>query len=207
MLKRLKTVTENIAFEDEFISNLKQFVDQRDMNTYGWLIHRSAKMQNTMGSYGIFTHFRLPYANYSYQNYQIITNIIPLIQQNFVNAEEAFTTHRYGIENQAYNYTNMVHEAILRHIGVLEDEKEKLENDIKNPLSIFRNGMQSILRLPFLILFSFGLLNRQKYDSTLSSGIYKVGSSIFSLMGFIGMIVGLVTGWEQFVKIIRSIIG
>jgi hypothetical protein len=174
--------------------NLKEFVQSLDINSYDWLIHRSVKMQHTMGAYGVFAHFKPPYQNYAYPNYQIIVNTIPLIHQSI-------TT--YGLESLTYDYTILVHEAILRHIGVMEDERECLHRDMKNPFTMLRECMQSVLSLPLFILFSFGLLNHQIYDAISSSRILKI---VAGLIGFLGTVVGLATEWEQFVNIIKMAI-
>jgi hypothetical protein len=195
--RKLKTVNENIIFEDEFLSNLKKFVEQQDMNMYGWLIHRSHKMQTMMGSYGILAQFQLPYKSYIYQNYPVILNVIPMIQQSF---------STFGLENMGREYATLVHEAILRHIGAMEDKKEALEKDIINPLTIIREGMQSIVKLPLLILFSFGLLNRRIYDVVSASGVFKVVSGIIGFIGFLSAVVGLITGWEQFIKMLDKLL-
>lgn len=195
--RKLKIINENMLFEDEFLSNLKQFVEQQDMNMYGWLIHRSHKMQTMMGSYGILAQFQLPYKSYIYQNYPVILNVIPMIQQSL---------STFGLENMGREYATLVYEAILRHIGVMEDKKEVLEKDIINPLTIIREGMQSIVKLPLLFLFSFGLLNRRIYDIISASGIFKVVSGIIGFIGFLSAVVGLITGWEPFIKILNTLL-
>lgn len=197
LVKRLRKIDNRLNFENEYLEKLTEYVHQRNSDSYGWLIHRSHKMQNMMGSYGILYQFKLPYQTYVYQNYPLILNIIPMIQQSF---------STYGLENMGREYAILVHEAILRHIGAMEDEKETLKKDIMNPLSIIREGMQSILNLPLLILFSFGLLNRSIYEAISASGILKFISGIIGFIGFVSAVVGLITGWEQFIKILNQLL-
>lgn len=64
----LRSVSDKQTFAVEFLEKLRAYFESGGENgeAYGWLIHRSNRMQNQLGSGGILAAFRPAFANYQY---------------------------------------------------------------------------------------------------------------------------------------------
>lgn len=196
---KLKKQNENLAFAASFLEKLKSYVSSegRNLDDYGWMIHRSNKMQNQMGSLGILHSYRPPYQNIIYNDYPIILNMLPDLRSSI--QEDV-------LRSVAYQYANALQEALVRHIGCIDDNLESYNREIKNPFKWFREGVREIVVLPAYLLSSFGIVSESFVGKLISSVFFKVISGLIALLGFVSAIVTIVIGWEEFVKKLSSLL-
>lgn len=186
---------QKLSFANTFLEKLDVLWRDRQNRgeIYTWLVLNSEKMQSQTGRAGISAQYRPPYANYMISNYYIIINTIHELR--------SWLDDSLGIK-----YTEMIQNTILRHNGVLMNELEQLETQLRNPLVWFRNGVRFILSLPFYLLREFGLLGSGTSAHILASRSFNFLASIVALIGFISAIVGLVIGWDDFIKKISDLL-
>lgn len=200
-LRAAKTyLLEKIALLNEFrnkfiqLANSVRFehrfgnVDNIDSEIYIWLTLNATKIQRSIGRYGVVDYIA-PFQMYKATNYQVIVNTLPKFRSN----------------NLMYDDITMADDALLRGIGIFHEFHEKAERDSKNPIKWFQAGFKYILSLPFKLLTWFGLVSEEKIDSIIGSSIYKFISGLIGLIGFFSAIVTITTGWESFIKIVKSI--
>lgn len=188
-----------LSFALEFNEKLRRYIESRgdDGESYGWLIHRSNKMQNHMGGAGVFASFKPPYANYAYSNYPIILNMVPALRRTF--GDDYLATSQI-----AQSYAGSLLETTVRHIGNIEDRREALVSKIKNPLVWFATGVQLALSIPVRMLGWFGVMGNSIVATITSSLLFKSVAALVGIIGFASSVVGLVTGWDPFISLLNS---
>ncbi|MEA3475668.1 MAG: hypothetical protein U9R23_04425 [Candidatus Cloacimonadota bacterium] len=193
-------LTEQSRFAEEFLNKFREYLSSsgKDTKTYGWLIHRSSKAQSEMGTVAVLKIYRPPYQNFAIKNYQIILDMISDL--------------RYAFENMTFNskmvslYGDTIQEAIIRYLGILDDKYNDHMKSLKNPIIWFREGIQTIVIFPITLLHWFGLFNKSTLNSLSDNFIFKAFSVLIAFIEFFGSIISIILGWEEFLKLIKSLL-
>ena len=181
-----------IDYLNKFREFSKAYLDNNnfDSKLYEWLIFNSTKIQTQLGSYGVLA-YRPPFANYMFENYQIIVNTLPKMRTGGV--------HNHDIM--------AVDDTLMRYIGMLGDIINSSRKNLFNPFIWLRIGIQNILTLPLQIFYWLGILSHSVLIKIKDNIFIKIISAIIIIIiGLIGSIVTITLGWQQFTKIIQSII-
>lgn len=190
----LINVTEKREFAETFATKLRAYIGSRgkDMEAFAWMIHRSNRMQHQMGQDGVFSVYRPPFANYGIRNYQIIHNMLPTLRQEFDDDI---------LVSQAAQTANTLQEALLRHLGSIDDVREVCIAELKNPFIWFREGIRALLSVPITLLVWFGVLSERTQTRITANPIFSILSAITAVVGFLSAIVSLILGWDEFTHI------
>ena len=194
--RRLRELDEMLSFTDEYGKSLKRYVDTKghDGNAYTWLTHRSTRMQLQMGSTGVLAKYKPPAANYFISNVAIITNFIPELRQCF---QTAF------LDRIAYQYAQMIQDALLRHHGILTDRRDSVQSQLRNPLNSFREGVRTVLESPLQILGSLGAVPARWIVAVGGSSIFNILAGVASLVTIVSGIIAATVGWHEFWEIVK----
>ncbi len=186
----------------EYLNKFKKYVESqgKDNDAYGWMIYESVKMQRQLGILGIMSNYKPPGANYMYRNYQVLLNMLPDLRRTL-------NSDLLVISSLVSDYVQILQEMLVRHLGVLDEEKKDIRSEILNPLKAFRSGIQFILLLPAYIVNWFGIATDSFLSRLSRNTLFKFLSGVVTIVGFVSAVVGLVVGWEDFITIIRSILG
>ena len=193
LLFGLRSVKKRDDFWNEYMNSLKSYLESNggDFSSYAWMIENSMKMQRQMGVIGLFHHFRPAFSNDSYRNYPVLVNHLPKLHA-------VLTQRSNDFGNQAGQYRSQIIESMLRHRGEIKEERAAALNELKNPFAWFVRGISFVLAIPFFILKSFGILGATGMDAIASSRTFKLVAAFASIVGFASAIIGIVTGWDQF---------
>jgi hypothetical protein len=188
------------ALVTQFLENLASYVNSGGRNepAYLALAHQSARVQTALGSFGVMAIYRPPFDNVAYHNYQIVVNMVPELRR-WVPDDDTFSSLRPGRE-----FARTLQDAILRYAGVLEPMLQSLERNLRNPFVLLREGVGEVLLLPIRLLNWFGLLTSGRVAAVQRSAIFRVAGGIATLVGFVSAVVGLITGWEPFLRMVRG---
>ena len=183
------------VFALDFNSRLRQYMDSGGKNheAYSWLLHRSNKMQIQMGASGIMASYRPPYANHQYNNYPIILNMLPELRRTLKNDV-------LSRGDLASSYASTLLESTIRHIGVIDDQGDVLAAELRNPFIWFANGVKILLATPVRILGWIGVLGEAGVYFLTSNALFKAFAALATLIGLVSSVIGIVTGWEQFIQ-------
>lgn len=194
-------ICNEIGFSEEFLNKLTVYVESNgyDYEAYGWLTRRSSKMQEILGSYGVYASYRPPYAGFLFHDYPVIINMLPELRKTL----ECNILSRGDLARQ---YAVSLQETILRYIGVLEDRNNELFRCIRNPAAGFREGVRIIMALPLSILEWLGALSDKTVSEIISSRVFKLLAGFISLVSFVSAVIGIVLGWNQFLSILTGLI-
>lgn len=182
-----KKVTFCVDFHDKFYDYASS--TGRDHNAYGWLIHRSCKMQKQINEQGLIATYCAPYSHQQVTNYSIIINMIPALNHAFQD---------YLLRDDAKQYLNVINESLTRHRGYLDDKEEYILYRLKNPIYWFQRGINQVIGIPFYILSMFGIMNPQTASRIIASYVFGIISGVVSFISFLSAIFTLVIGWDDF---------
>ena len=173
-------------FVHDFRENFIEYANSGGNNNeaYTFLMMNSPRMQKDMGHYGVYASFIPPASNYSVSNYQIIMNMIPELRRWIDSNKESLGTMFVSTID---SYIKNIDEALLRYIGVLEEQETSGIKALKNPFLWLRTGAGQVLSLPFIILVLFGLMTR--------STLYALQANyFFKVLSVLAVIVTLISG-------------
>lgn len=201
IFQKAKHIAEKRQLAHDFLNKLNIYLNSqgRDYNTYIWLIQRSVKVQSDMGSFGILHAFRPPYANYMYQNYPAILNILPEIRKEF--DDDSYLRNTRAL----HEYGSLLNESLLRYIGALDDMFKSARGDLRNPFIWLREGFQQILLLPLTLLHWLGVMGNVLVDTIAKNRLFKILAGIVALLGVLSAIMTIVIGWEPFINSLRQV--
>ncbi len=202
LIYKLRRVNQKEKYALEYLNKFKKYVESqgKDNEAYGWMIYESVKMQRQLGILGIMLNYKPPGANYMHKNYQVLINMLPELHRTF-------NSDLLVISKLVSDYIQVLQEMLVRHLGVLNEEKKDIKSEILNPFKTFRSGIQFILLLPVYIVNWFGLATESFLWRLSRNTLFKLFSGFVAIVGFISAVLGLVVGWKDFITIIRSILG
>lgn len=195
---QLRSLGKKLEFVHEYLEKLKAYVEGHgaDREAYGWMIHRSNKMQNQLGTGGIMAAYRPPFANYQYTNYPILLNMLPELRRAY---EDSLLSN-----NLAHQYATTIQEVLIRHAGTLEDRREAHLNQLRNPLIWFREGVRAVIAFPLSVLSWAGVLSVRAVGAITQSATFNVISGLVGLLTLLSAIMSIALGWQEFVKLVNA---
>lgn len=200
-LFRSKTViSEELKLAQDFLEKLRGYIDSRgeDAEAYIWMVHRSDKMQTQLGSGGIFAAYRPPFANYQYKHYPVVLNMLPDLRN-------ALAERFGGGSDLANQYGATLGDTLVRHVGVLDDRGADMAKLLRNPIIWFREGVRILIGLPVSLLGWLGILSVWSVSRIIGGQVFGLLSGLVGLIGFISAIMGIILGWNEFVRIALSL--
>lgn len=200
MAIELRSLKERKHFSEAFLSKLKEFWESggSDTRAYGWLLHRSHKMQNEMGASGIIHSYRPPYQNYMYTNYPIILNMIPELRKSL---EDEIMSRRLALQ-----YLNALQESLVRYIGQLDDWLESKTKDLINPVKWFREGIRSLVVFPVAFLGWVGLLSQPAVQRWKTGIFSSLLSGVLTIIGLVSGVMTIVLGWDTLAQQVTNLL-
>ena len=196
---RLRELAKREQFANTYLTKLREYLESNGnaFGVYLWLTQKSMKMQRHLGSTGLLHHFKPAFANYSINNYPLLINHLPKLHSLFGDPINDFT-------GQAAHYRNAIIECLVRHMGDLEEERESIVTTLKNPLAWFGTGVTLVVSLPLILLGALGIIGATTIEMVTSNRLFKMVASFAALVGFASAVIGIVTGWEQFIVWLRA---
>lgn len=191
-VQEIHQINKKEKYVNGFMEHFIKYVNSngRDQEADIWLTMNSIKMQRQMGGLGI-VGYQPPFQNYIHNNYLVVVNGLDEIKKELTN----------GLGCQ---HVQMVQDAIIRYIGELNNHRESIIEEMKNPIVLFRNGVQWIFVFPIQLLKWFGVISTGSFIKLSDNLVIRFLSGVFSLITFISTVVSLVIGWDAFVGIINK---
>lgn len=198
LLRRKRRLIVAEEFANEYFQKLGDYIKSagNDVDAYDWLVHRVNKMQGQLGEAGVFAAFRPPFANYQVRNYPALLNMLPELRNAL---GPSISSNRL-----ANDYANTLQDLLVRHLGTLSDRLDEIEQLIKNPIVWLREGMRALIALPISVLGWVGILGMGTVQQITGSRPFQILSGLVSLVGFFGIVMGLVVDWAPFVRIVTD---
>ena len=98
------------------------------------------------------------------------------------------------------NFDDFLVRSLSFYKNLLNDANKKL----KNPFKWLQFGVRFLVGFPVRLLSWFGIIPEGWVSAFTSNWAFKTISSLIALVGFMVSIVGLITGWEEFLAIVRG---
>lgn len=189
------SISEEVEFTANFLEKLKAYATSngQDMQAYSELVFNQYKMQAILGPFGILS-FREPYSGIIHQRYHLIPNHLLSLRDAFLNDN--------GYQIQSYH--DQLVQTLLGYMGYLNQVDEGIYKNLRNPLIWFREGVKSLLFMPFFVLHSLGLIPDAVSQSRLGNRILTLISSLVALIGLLSAIMQVTLTWEPFVAWVKT---
>jgi len=202
LIYKSRRVNKKEKFAVEYLNKFKKYIESqgKDNDAYGWMIYESVKMQRQLGILGIMLNYKPPGANYMHKNYQVLMNMLPELHRTLNSDLLVFS-------RLVSDYGQVLQEMLVRHLGVLNEDRNDIKSEMQNPFKAFRSGIQFVLLLPAYIVNWFGLTTDSLLWRLSRNTLFKIISGIVAIVGFISAVVSLVLGWKEFIIIVKSILG
>lgn len=199
ILREKKRISDGCSLAVDFMEHLKAYVRSRgnDLESYGWLMHRSNKMQLQLGFSGIYASYRPPHANFQYSNYPIILNMLPDLRHVL---DDSILSDS-PVVNQ---YSMALQDTLVRHLGSLHDQDEKNGKALRNPIVWLREGVRVVVALPLTLLGWLGAIGESTVSRLLAGRIFNAISAFVALVGFVSAVMGIALGWDQFIQMVLA---
>ena len=155
-------------------------------DTYVDILNQSYNIQGLMGSVGLVDYYD-PITRLLQRNCPIVINFVQLLPKSQYHTEEIMILQ------------NCLH----MRMGQFEKILNEIEKDVKNPLILLREGVQTIVVFPLTLLQWSGLLNYQTKYKIGNSMVVKFLSFIIVVIGLVSSIVTIVSGKQTIVDIVN----
>ncbi len=194
VLRKVREGDRKLTFSEEFRSLFLDYVNSRgeDHGSYHKMMLQSNRMQAEMGPFGIWHHFRDP--PLEYKNFGIIVNGLPRIRRYF--EKDDFLRNSGEI-------VHMFDDALVRFLGVLEDDLNESKKSLRNPFTCFRCGAEQIVLLPLLFFAAFGVIGRKTIASVRAAWVFKFLTAALALLGFTASVIALIVDGGEALGIVR----
>lgn len=170
-------------FGEKYLSRFNQLIEggPNERRHYQWLLRKVSKIENEMGGFGVAVFYRPAFANYAFQDYEVISNT--LLNIGPVSAKDL----------------EMSQAILERYIGALDDSISKNLSHLINPaVWLTRTVRLILLDIPLWMLYSFGLISKIRKNKIKTSSII---SKIIGVITLGGSLASLITGWDSIMKL------
>jgi len=196
LYKIAKTIKEQVDFLNEYRSKFvlmaNKFVESGYLRTldhdlYNWLTRNVTTAQTVVGRFGVVDYVAR-FQAYKVTNYQYLVNTLAKFRE------------RHLDQSEVTNFDDVR----VRSLGFYENLFNDADKNLKNPFKWLQFGVRFLVGLPVRLLSWFGIIPEGWVSAFTSNSVFKVVSGLIALIGFTSSIVGLITGWEEFLMIIRK---
>jgi hypothetical protein len=191
-----RSLNQRVEFANEFMDLFGRYVQSgaRDERVYAELTVRVNKMQRHLGRQGIIS-YRPPFANYIQHGYAVLINQLPELR--------SAAGHRL-FPDFANQHVHVIRDALLRHVGTLQEGQAELRPKLRNPLSWFAEGTLALASVPLTILRAFGLLGSDRAAHIEASSVFRLLAGVGGLVAFLASVVTILTGWAVVREVLRA---
>lgn len=189
-----------LEYRDKFVEfcNKTMATGKFSDSHYSFLAKDVNKIQRELGLDGIVSVYRDPLAGIQMNNYPIFLNFFSELRTEL---------NVLGVFNDRLNLLiGWADEALLKHIGALEERIKAEKNVLKNPLYCFSKGIGFAISLPIKILEWCGILNPAYSKKVVSSKLYRAIEKVATLVGLVASVITVIMGWEWLINFCRAFI-
>lgn len=184
-----------IAFMDEIM-----LYSRFDQQLYYELTLEVNAMQYELGTDGIIAYMKDNLKGICARDYQLLVNFLPELRYILNCKRNSILMDRYN--QSASNCDDM----FIRHLGTLTEAEKSIRKNLFNPFSCFSNGVRFIISIPILLLRWFGFISDETAQKASRSWFLKLVNIVCTLVGFIGGLMSIIMGWDEFWQMICNIL-
>ncbi len=194
--------TETNQYRDKFIDLVNYYTEHYRVNyeLYAECIQDANAMQAELGDDGIIAVFSDPVKKMQGRDFQLLVNTLPDMKlfEGMLDSP--------SIQQRMKQLFSLCDDALVKHCGELKRSIMSEEKLQWNPFFCFASGIRWIVGLPVDILFWTGIISERNNSAVHSNIVFKAIAHIITIVGLISSIMGIVLGWDEFVKIIVEMV-
>lgn len=192
-----------IAFQNNFISCIDEFVATQNLNTesYGRFIHDVDKIQIELGEDGIVATYIDPLRGVKCRNYQVFVNLPNELRTISVMPENSI------IVSRLYQLVGLCDDILRRHVGNLDRKIEQVSKKLWNPFVCFGTGINWILKLPGNVLEWTGIVKHKNVRMVYENWLFSIVSKLITFVGLVSSIITIALGWKDSYDMLVDLFG
>ncbi len=182
--KRKKRFAKTYLAQFRLLANSEAF----DEEVYAWLVARSTRMQERLGSLGVIGYAATPYDPTPLGADPLIINTLPELRNGWVRPERK----------------DQCEDAMMRYLGMLDEERAGYTKQFVNPMIWLGEGVRAVLLLPFWTLRWLGLFKETSVIRWAQSTLFSLLSGLVAVLGLAAFVMIVVFGWEHFTALLTQ---
>jgi hypothetical protein len=195
--ERAKEIANDIEYAKKYRATLHDYAQSGgdNLDAYEWLVFNSNKIQNQLGPFGVYLSYEPPFSGVRYKNYPAVINLVPDLRDRL---------SRRTLAPSTYQSLTALDDCFLRYMGFMDEQQQSMGMYRTKPLHWFAEGMEKVLGAPLYLLSAFGVVGQQTIRSLTGSRLFRAVGVVLAVLS---AVVGIVTGAEAFITIIRRALG
>jgi hypothetical protein len=186
ILLRLTGAQKNARTTRAFRERFHAFANSsgEDVAAYERLAFLAERMGNTMGRHGR-VDAKPPFGGHTNKSYVTVLQFIPELRRHFADLQAG----GYGLGNDGASWIyHTVDDALIRFLGALDETTKVSLRRLLNPIAWFREGVERILALPFIVASWFGLIEPDRAANAEKHGFFRAVAGLTAILAvvFIG---------------------
>lgn len=185
-------IADDVKFAEEYLDKFRVYANQYRASLqnepYCWLTKNATKIQILIGSFGV-VDYRPPFASGMFKNYEIIYNTLPEMRTRKVHPDMIISCA----------------DVLMKYLGVKEEALRNHGKKFRNPFAWLKEGIKTILFLPFTVLGWLGVLSGNLSQRLFNSFFVNVIAGIATLISIISGIMTIFMGWKQFMELCANL--
>ena len=190
---RLSKLEESRQFVDQYVKKFQTFSetyqDEFDSDLYHWLTHRVLKAQSLASDSAVWESFDSKLQEAAAQKSASLVETLDQMGQHSVPADRVQSLISF----------------MVRYLGGLDDFLENLRQQQKNPLLLFRQGIQGILQAPTMALRWVTGTEATREGLAPQREISK-WTAFFSMVFLIVPIMVILVGWTPIIETVSYLV-
>lgn len=205
-LIELKNIVRRLDFTNNYHKKFIAFMDEImlgnrfDQQLYYELTLEVNAMQYELGTDGIIAYMKDNLKGICARDYQLLVNFLPELRHILNCKRNSILMDRYN--QSASNCDDM----FIRHLGTLTETEKSIRKKLFNPFSCFSNGIRFIVSIPILLFRWFGFISEETAQKASRSWLVNLVNIVCTLVGFIGGLMSIIMGWDEFWQMICNIL-
>jgi len=187
LLFRIGRLEESRQFIEQYIKKFQRFSEsyqgEFDPDLYHWLTHRVLRAQTLAGDAAVWETFDSKLQEDAAQRSASLVDTLDQMGQHSVPTDRVTSLTSF----------------LVRYLGGLDDFIDNLKRQQKNPLLLFRQGIQGILLAPAMAL-RWVTGSEARADEVARPATAGKSTALFSIIFLIVPIILLLIGWTPMVQ-------
>jgi len=182
----LRGLEENRELIELFVTKFKRFteshIEEPDPKLYDWLTQNALRVQLVSGSATLWKPFGEKLVTDSERRSQALIDLLEQMGQTHVDRKT----------------TSMLTTFLTRCVGALDEHMGTIRKRQRNPLIVFREGIQMILMSPWLLLrYATGREDEATVEELGASPRLRSWVAFFTVVCLVVPLIILIVGWDQ----------
>ncbi|NKB48703.1 MAG: hypothetical protein GKS02_04980 [Alphaproteobacteria bacterium] len=187
------------AFRDRFQAFCHS--SGEDTAAYERLAFLAERMGNTMGRHAR-VEAKPPFGSQTTKSFVTVLQFIPELRRHFADLQAG----GYGLGNDGASWIyHTVDDALIRFLGALDETSKIALRRLINPIAWFREGVERLLALPFIIAGWFGVITTADAVNAEKNSTFRAVAGLTAILAVVTIASTFIVGEKKTADTYRTI--